>query len=171
VSVVVVPVQGDEPARPVLRAILHRLNEARLITTRVHVVAPVYLDFGVCVTLVKQRQVSSESVKNGAMKRLGNFFDRLRGGSHGKGWPFGRNIYVSELYDLLAQVPGVEYVTRSVNVEGDDREELVVEPANKSRRCLNDAEELESIEVYDQELVSFQSHLSQIEVREETSRP
>jgi hypothetical protein len=32
------------------------------------------------------------------------------GGPHGTGWPFGRDLYQSEIYSLLLRVPGVEFV-------------------------------------------------------------
>jgi hypothetical protein len=40
------------------------------------------------------------------------FFNPLHSGSYwdGKGWPFGRNVYVSELYQVLARIDGVDYV-------------------------------------------------------------
>jgi hypothetical protein len=42
-------------------------------------------------------------------------------------WPFGRNVYVSEIYRLLDRIPGVDFVTKINNkeiiaaLEGGDR--------------------------------------------------
>jgi hypothetical protein len=47
---------------------------------------------------------------------LVEYFHPLRGGQDGRGWPFGRSLYVSELYELLDQLPSVDYVTQSVDV-------------------------------------------------------
>jgi hypothetical protein len=43
----------------------------------------------------------------GALER---FLDPRTGGTDGTGWPFGRNVYVSELYELLEGITGVDYV-------------------------------------------------------------
>ena len=43
---------------------------------------------------------------------LKEFFDPLRGGPERRGWPFGRSIYVSEIYALLDDLPGVDYVSQ-----------------------------------------------------------
>jgi hypothetical protein len=41
---------------------------------------------------------------------LERFFDPVQGGRDGAGWPFGRSVYVSELYELLERQESVEYV-------------------------------------------------------------
>jgi hypothetical protein len=38
------------------------------------------------------------------------FLDPWTGGPDGDGWPFGRDVYVSELYQLLEATPGIDYV-------------------------------------------------------------
>jgi hypothetical protein len=171
VSVVVVPRHGTELTKPVLHTIKQTLDAAKLITTRVHVVTPVYVTFHVRITLINLRQASADSVREAAIDRLTDFFDPLRGGPDQKGWPFGRNIYVSELYRLLGQIPGVDYVTRSTDANGADMEEIVVDPSNANRRRLNDANELESIEIREQELVSLKIDPADIVVQGKARRP
>jgi hypothetical protein len=45
-------------------------------------------------------------------KEIVAFFNPLDSGAYwdGKGWPFGRNIYASDLYALLDRISGVDYV-------------------------------------------------------------
>ena len=46
-----------------------------------------------------------------ALKKLREYFSPLRGGGpQGNGWPFGRALYLSEVYEALEQVAGVDYV-------------------------------------------------------------
>jgi hypothetical protein len=170
VSVIVVPHRGTEPSKPVLRDIKEALDAARLITTRVHVMAPTYVTFGVRITLFTLRQASTDSVGKAAMKRLMEFYDPFHGGPDERGWPFGRNVYVSELYQLLSLIPGVDYVTRSTGVNGEDQEELIVDPSSADRRRLNGEQELESIEVHDEELVCLKVNPGDILVRGKASR-
>jgi hypothetical protein len=45
---------------------------------------------------------------------LTDFFHPLRGGPDGRGWEFGRSVFVTEIYQRIENVPGVDYVTRAV---------------------------------------------------------
>jgi hypothetical protein len=47
------------------------------------------------------------------------FFDPL-GGPASQGWPFGRHVQVSEVYEVLTKVPGVDFV-RAVQLAAPDR--------------------------------------------------
>ncbi|HEX5604440.1 MAG TPA: hypothetical protein VFX63_17890, partial [Pyrinomonadaceae bacterium] len=45
-------------------------------------------------------------------RALKDFLDPVSGGPEkGKGWPFGRSVFTSEVSQLLAKVPGVDFVT------------------------------------------------------------
>jgi predicted phage baseplate assembly protein len=53
---------------------------------------------------------------------LYRYLNPYTGGSDGKGWPFGRSLYLSEIYGLLQSIPGVEFVeavTVYVNEPGE----------------------------------------------------
>lgn len=50
-----------------------------------------------------------------AILALKRFLDPLAGGEDGEGWPFGRDLFVSEIYQLLDTLPGVDYATRTVD--------------------------------------------------------
>jgi hypothetical protein len=40
------------------------------------------------------------------------FLHPLKGGRDGKGWPFGRAVYRVDLYHVIEDVPGVDFVDR-----------------------------------------------------------
>ena len=44
-----------------------------------------------------------------------SFLDPIAGGDAARGWPLGRNVYVSEMYRLLDTLPGVDFVRRTVD--------------------------------------------------------
>ena len=44
------------------------------------------------------------------MDALNQFFHPLLGGPDGRGWPFGRSVYLSDVARLLESVAGVDYV-------------------------------------------------------------
>ena len=47
---------------------------------------------------------------NSALDALYSHFHPLTGGPDRKGWPFGRDVHVGEVYAVLQRVPGVEFV-------------------------------------------------------------
>jgi hypothetical protein len=156
VSVVVVSDHRRPPTQVLLRRVKHELQAARLLTTQVHVVAPRFVTFGVQVTLVLLHHASPQRVQNAALRRLENYFDPLTGGADGRGWPFGQHVYVSELYQLLDAVPGVDYVLRSKDAtKGEENKELVVEEGEQDRLRFNSVGGLEAIEVHEEELVAL----------------
>ena len=155
VSVVVVTNRQFSPTKELLRRIKRALEPARLLTTRIHVVRPRFLTFSIRLTLVPRRNASVQALRDKATERLQTFFDPLTGGFDGKGWPFGRNVYVSEVYQLLAGVPGVDYVTRTKHPKsGEPMEELVVGPGYEARLKFNKLQQLEALALRPDELVS-----------------
>jgi hypothetical protein len=130
------------------------LEPRRLLTTAVHVVGPRYLTIGVRITLVLMPDALKEMVRSRAVEELWRFFHPLTGGSDGAGWPFGRSVYVSEIYELLDTLPGVDYVKKSVDPGTSlPLDELTVESADSSRLKRNAEGELVGIEIFPDELV------------------
>lgn len=115
VSVIVVtrpgPSDGPEDLAAIVRAVGDRLEERRLLTTQVHVVGPMTVEIEVGVTVVAVPDEHTDDVEARLKGDLQRFFDPLRGGSENDGWPFGRSVYVSELYQLVDGVAGVDYLT------------------------------------------------------------
>ena len=52
---------------------------------------------------------------------LATFLDPLLGGPSGRGWPFGRDVYRSELLALVDGVAGVDHVT-ALSMSGNGRD-------------------------------------------------
>lgn len=140
------PPDAPEPDADLLTRVKDYLEPRRLLTTRVHVVGPRYLPVGVRVTLTLKRDAVPDTVRGEAVSALRRFLHPLTGGRDGLGWPFGRDVYVSEVYGLLDLLPGVDYVTRT----GDEDELVTADPA---RLAYNDRHELIGVVVRDDELV------------------
>jgi hypothetical protein len=154
VSLVIVPGRRAHPSPELIWRVKQALEPARLLTTRVHVVRPRFMMVGVAITLVPRWGADPKWLQNEAVRRLERFFDPLHGGFEGTGWPFGRSVYVSEVYQLLASIPGVDYVTRSKQRNGPEIDELAVGPSQEDRVKWNKQGELEAIELRPDELVS-----------------
>jgi len=56
-----------------------------------------------------ERLAAEEAIERGE-KLLYRYLNPYTGGPDGQGWPFGRSLYLSEIYGLLQGIPGVEFV-------------------------------------------------------------
>jgi len=56
-----------------------------------------------------ERLAAEEGIQRGE-ELLYRYLNPYTGGPVGEGWPFGRSLYLSEIYGLLQGIPGVESV-------------------------------------------------------------
>lgn len=110
-----------ELADALARDVENYLDQYRLLTTTLLVREPAYEGVRVHVNVVIEPLSSPESVRNRVMDALraflcplniveeGSFLKNILG-ENWDGWPFGRDLYVSEIHSLLQQVPGVRYI-------------------------------------------------------------
>lgn len=141
ISVIILPTEQTEQKHlpDLIAAVQRYLEDRRLLTTYVHVVGPIYLTVAIKTKLVLKRDVllpgeraqsamvarntgdSHDDIRQKVVDAVKKFLDPRQGGQNGKGWPFGRNVFVSELYELLDQLPGVDYVTEIALAADADR--------------------------------------------------
>jgi predicted phage baseplate assembly protein len=129
VQVVIIP-RGDEknldltkkliPAPELLRFVKNFLDERRLVGTVVEVIKPGFIEISLKVTLVRRTIGQSERLKREIEDRLRRYLHPLVGGRDGKGWPFGRAVYKTDLAHLVEDVPGVEVID-SITIFDEDR--------------------------------------------------
>lgn len=156
VSVVIVPqAEGSspQPGADLIALVADYLEPRRLLTTRVHVVGPRYVQVGVQLTLVLKPDAREETVRRQAAGAVRDFLHPLRGGPQGSGWPFGRNVYVSEIYGLLDALPGVDYVEKTARPDDIAIKLDELAAAEASRLIRNDRLDLVAVEVRPDELV------------------
>jgi hypothetical protein len=99
--------QSSEELR---QTVWHYLDPRRVLTTRHHVVGPMYAPVNAEILIACRDDVSEDDVRDRVVTALEGFVHALSGGADGNGWPFGRDVYVSELYERLEELPGVDYV-------------------------------------------------------------
>ncbi len=102
-----------QPPRDLLEEVASHLDERRLLGATVHV-APVRLR-GVSVVVELQTEPLADLVRirEQTLRELYRFLNPLVGGTPGdigSGWEFGRTLNQGELYGVVHQIPGVEYV-------------------------------------------------------------
>lgn len=153
-SVVIVPKAGEEVGLEALyQRVAQNLEPRRLITTRVHVVGPQYAKVGVQLTLSPKPDHKEETVHAEAVQALRTFFTD---GPQGNGWPFGRDIYISDIYQLLDRLDGIDYVTQTGNLP-----ELTADAG----RLIREGGQLVAVRLHPHELVEADIRESDITVR------
>ncbi len=107
----------DELALPDdIRDSVHRfLDDRRLISTRLDVLPPAYFWLLTRIRIRISSFANPDTVIAQAKTRLFDYFSPTVGGADGKGWTFGRTVYVSDAISALQGVPGIE-VIRSVEL-------------------------------------------------------
>jgi hypothetical protein len=94
-----------------LRAVVQRyLNRRRIVGSRIVVVGPVYTKVTVEASVRSRTGADVARVRRDVVRALHEFFDHLRGGPEKTGWPFGRDVYRSEILHVIDGVSGVENV-------------------------------------------------------------
>jgi predicted phage baseplate assembly protein len=90
------------------------LDQYRLLTTSLRIREPQYIGVKVYAEIVAGEYSQPDVVRTRALETLRNFISPLAlddsRGPEWEGWPFGKDLYVTEIYSLLEKVPGVEYV-------------------------------------------------------------
>lgn len=109
------------PEAPLLEAITQRLEECRVIGTRISVEPPGYRGVTVEATVRPAAGANANRLKADAERALYEYFHPITGGPDGTGWPFGRPVTIGEIYSVLQRVPGAEVVD-TVNLFGTNAE-------------------------------------------------
>jgi hypothetical protein len=100
---------GPQPTPVQRQALWGYLDERRTLTTRHHVVGPFYAPVSVEILVARRSDVPTEKLRNDIKQEIENFLHPLPGPRR-KGWPFGRDVHVSEFYEVLEKLEGVDYL-------------------------------------------------------------
>jgi predicted phage baseplate assembly protein len=104
------PLGRPVPSTGLLAAVSAYLNRRHVIGTRIEVIGPEYLEVGVNTEVKAFTGQSKAVVRDAISAALQKFLDPLRGGPDAEGWPLGRDVYISEVVEVIAAVPGVDHV-------------------------------------------------------------
>lgn len=140
VTVVVVPYTRDAtpvPGEGFQQTVLNHLNKHRLVTTRVQVIGPKYVTISLKCQVHLLKHTSQVRTEDRVRKKLKEFLHPIKGGPDGKGWPFGRPVFPSEISQTIDGVEGVDYVSH-VSLKSEDYQYLFDwDSGNDNIRLLN----------------------------------
>jgi predicted phage baseplate assembly protein len=103
------------PKNEDIAALAAYMDERRLLTTRLEILPPAYQWVAVKVKLRSAPGVAVTRVEQETLSRLYTYLNPLIGGPGKDGWPFGRDLFVSDVYQCLQGLPGVQFI-RSVEL-------------------------------------------------------
>lgn len=103
------------------RLVETHLDQFRLLTTTLRIREPRYVGIKVTAEIVPTEYESPETIQAKVVEALSAFLSPLAIASPGQtsgdamgpdweGWPFGRDLFISEVYTLIQKVPGVKHV-------------------------------------------------------------
>jgi hypothetical protein len=121
VSVVVVPFlprERPQPTAELIARVARQLARHRTMGTRIRVSGPTYTAVDVAASVVGADGADPVKTRTWIERAIRTFLDPLVGGPDGQGWPFGRDVYRTELMTVVGAVPGVDLVT-DVRVTAD----------------------------------------------------
>ena len=146
VRILVVPAAGSSdgrlrfeqlvPGEETLQRIARRLEDSRVIGTRVLVEPPVYRGVTVVAKLRPRASANPTRLQGDALEALYQYFHPISGGPERNGWPFGRPVHVGEVYSVLQGLRGTELVEDArlfgadpvTGQRGQAVQRLVIEP-------------------------------------------
>ncbi|HEY9605874.1 MAG TPA: hypothetical protein V6C85_29985 [Allocoleopsis sp.] len=120
VSVVILPANGaiapnelgPQPTETQRLTLWDYLDERRTLTTRLHVIGPTYAPVSAEILVARYPDVLDDDLRRQIIKAIDRFLSPLpvKNTPNHQGWIFGRDVYVSEFYELLEKLDGVDYL-------------------------------------------------------------
>jgi hypothetical protein len=103
--------QWPVPDRLFLHRICEHLDRRRLITTKLYVRGPRYVDVYVSVGLKVRAGFFADEVRRAVSERLREYLSSIEpGGPDGEGWPLRKALVRKDLEAAVIRVAGIEYV-------------------------------------------------------------
>lgn len=96
-----------QPSTQLVDHLLADLEPRRLLGTINVVAGPVWAPVQPKVLICAEPDLSAHVVRGRVCAAIRNWFDAWSGGAEDTGWPIGRSVYVSDLDEILSNVPGV----------------------------------------------------------------
>ncbi len=124
-----IPPEQLEVPQEVKQEVQAYLDERRLLASLLIVSEPKYVWASSDATVRLKPRADPVQVRSSIEKELHRYLNPLFGGPEGTGWPFGRDLIVSDVYARIQSIGGVEYVEEAriypVDISSGKRGEAV----------------------------------------------
>ena len=98
------------PSDETLARVAGRLDECRVVGTRILVEPPAYRGITIVARVRARPRFNPTRLQDEAVRAIYAYFNPISGGPEGAGWPFGRPVQVGEVYAVLQGLRGTELV-------------------------------------------------------------
>ena len=117
ITIIIIPRTTDKKPEPdsMLKKTVETYLLQRCITTiakpdYIYITGPKYCEVTVEATVVVSSADAAATVETNVIQKLSQFINPLTGGHSQEGWEFGETICLSEIYALVGNITGVDYV-------------------------------------------------------------
>jgi hypothetical protein len=100
---------NPQPSTAQMSALLSFLDERRMLTTRLHVVGPFYVHVTTQLLIGRNADAVEKDLTEAIGRGLAGLLNPLPS-ARGEGWPFGRDVFASDIYGALEKIPGLDFV-------------------------------------------------------------
>lgn len=104
------PLDRPSPSLALRKQVAAYLERRRILGTRIEVAGPNYKKVAVRAEVRACRGSDTTNLHALLKQRVDDLFHPLWGGPMDDGWPFGRDVYRSEVLHVLDKTPGVDHV-------------------------------------------------------------
>src|SRR5262249_13997021 len=101
---------SPQPTADQISALFSYLDQRRMLTTKLHVTGPRYVHVTAELVVARNPDAVETALKDAINRTLTSLLNPLPSDA-GEGWPFGRDVFVSEVYEALEEIPGIDFIT------------------------------------------------------------
>lgn len=119
ITMIIVPDERENPKPVPTMGLINQIEgyiferTSTYLTTnssQIKLIGPGYIQVGVEATVDFTSITDAKIIEGRIINNLKGFFHPLIGGPEKTGWDFGRNVYISEVYELIENTEGVDHV-------------------------------------------------------------
>lgn len=112
IKIIIVPKSKDKmpiPKKPLLDSSKAILEEKVLLTTKIELINPTYLEVNVNIK-IKTKLSNPVDLRTEINLQLEEFLHPVHGANDKEGWEFGEDIHISDIYLLLNKIEGIDII-------------------------------------------------------------
>lgn len=119
ITMIIVPDEREKPKPVPTQGLINEIHDyifsrtSTYLTTypsQITLIGPGYIQVGVEAKAHFISMADAKIIEGRIVDNLKRFFHPLIGGPEKKGWDFGRKVYISEIYEVIENTDGVDYV-------------------------------------------------------------
>lgn len=108
-----------------INAICHHVDKHRLLGTEIHIESPQFIRVNVSMKIDLIKGYSENELTSTVKRELNLFLHPIKGWFDKKGWPIGRLVSRSEIFEYIRKIEGINCILK-ISISGDNGSSLDV---------------------------------------------